>query len=45
MLFIEGDFTTLNQVFPMIEFILKHFEKGKIIYANNVFLSPYINSG
>jgi hypothetical protein len=45
MLFTEGDFTTLNQVLPTMEFILEHFKKGKITHANNAFLSPYINSG
>jgi hypothetical protein len=28
-----------------MEFILEHFEKGKITYTNNVFLSPHINLG
>jgi hypothetical protein len=44
-MFTEGDFTTLNRVLPTMEFILKHFEKGKITHANDAFLSPCINSG
>lgn len=41
----EEDNATLDRVLPTMEFILAHFESGKIKYADDEFLSPCINSG
>ena len=41
----EGHTATLDRVLPSMEFVLDHFEKGKILHVDDPFLGPYINSG
>ena len=42
---IEGRNSTLENVLPTMDFILDTFEKGKELYAIDLFLGPCINSG
>jgi hypothetical protein len=44
-LFTEGHYVTLDRVLSTIEWVLKHFERGKVEYAEDLFFSPYINIG
>jgi hypothetical protein len=42
---LEGHYHTLDRVIPSMDFILSHYEKAKITYANHDVLKNMVNSG